>query len=169
MDPRRCQTLPTAAPDAGRRLDHRGTDGGVGVGALEPGLPGVDGRGLGVGAGAAWLIARFHFRGRSLLITLIDLPSSRVDKPHDTTSTSSTDTTTPGTLLVEAYQKPALTALWVAAGLTQAQINRNKKSDDYLLQDLDRVYTYGDKRTYPLSSYSYAIIPTPPASTLQRR
>jgi phosphate transport system substrate-binding protein len=48
----------------------------------------------------------------------------------------------------------------VAVALTQAQINTNKKSPDYLLQDLDKVYAYGDKRTYPLSSYSYAIIPT---------
>jgi phosphate ABC transporter phosphate-binding protein len=48
----------------------------------------------------------------------------------------------------------------VAVALTQAQINKNKKSPDYLLQDLNKVYTYGDKRTYPLSSYSYAIIPT---------
>lgn len=51
----------------------------------------------------------------------------------------------------------------VAVALTQAKINQNKNSPDYLLQDLDRVYSYGDKRTYPLSSYSYAIIPTAPA------
>ncbi len=48
----------------------------------------------------------------------------------------------------------------VAVALTQAAINGNRKSPNYLLQDLDRVYSYGDKRTYPLSSYSYAIIPT---------
>ncbi len=48
----------------------------------------------------------------------------------------------------------------VAVALTQAAINKNPKSPNYLLQDLDRVYSYGDKRTYPLSSYSYAIIPT---------
>ncbi len=34
------------------------------------------------------------------------------------------------------------------------------KSPQYLLQNLDKVYTYSDKRTYPLSSYSYMIIPT---------
>jgi len=48
----------------------------------------------------------------------------------------------------------------VAVALTQAQINYNKKSPDYLLQNLNKVYNYGDKRTYPLSSYSYGIIPT---------
>ena len=48
----------------------------------------------------------------------------------------------------------------VAVALTKAQINTDKNSPDYLLQDLDNVYTYGDTRTYPLSSYSYMIIPT---------
>jgi hypothetical protein len=48
----------------------------------------------------------------------------------------------------------------VAVALTQAQINQNKRSPDYLLQNLSKVYVYGDKRTYPLSSYSYGIIPT---------
>jgi phosphate transport system substrate-binding protein len=48
----------------------------------------------------------------------------------------------------------------VAVALTQAKINTDKKSADYLLQKLDKVYVYGDARTYPLSSYSYAIIPT---------
>jgi len=48
----------------------------------------------------------------------------------------------------------------VAVALTQAYINMNKSSPDYLLQVLDKVYTYADQRTYPISSYSYAIIPT---------
>jgi phosphate transport system substrate-binding protein len=48
----------------------------------------------------------------------------------------------------------------VAVALTQAQINQDKTSPNYLLQNLDNVYTYGDVRTYPLSSYSYTIIPT---------
>ena len=48
----------------------------------------------------------------------------------------------------------------VAVALTQAQINLDKNSPNYLLQNLDNVYTYGDKRTYALSSYSYMIIPT---------
>jgi ABC-type phosphate transport system substrate-binding protein len=47
-----------------------------------------------------------------------------------------------------------------AVALTQAQINMDKSSKDYLLQNLDKVYTYNDPRSYPLSSYSYAIIPT---------
>jgi phosphate transport system substrate-binding protein len=48
----------------------------------------------------------------------------------------------------------------VAVALTRAQINMDKTSPDYLLQNLNSVYTYSDPRTYPLSSYSYAIIPT---------
>ena len=48
----------------------------------------------------------------------------------------------------------------VAVALTQAIINNDPNSQDYLLQDLRNVYGYSDARTYPLSSYSYAIIPT---------
>lgn len=48
----------------------------------------------------------------------------------------------------------------VAVGLTKAQINQDKSSPNYLLQDLSDVYVNPDPRTYPLSSYSYAIIPT---------
>jgi len=59
----------------------------------------------------------------------------------------------------------------VAVALTQAQINMDKASPDYLLQDLDHVYVYGDPRAYAMSSYSYMIIPTgksPPAGTESR-
>jgi phosphate transport system substrate-binding protein len=52
----------------------------------------------------------------------------------------------------------------VAVALTKAQINYNKSSPDYLLQNLNHVYTNPDKRTYPLSSYSYGIIPIGPNS-----
>jgi ABC-type phosphate transport system substrate-binding protein len=45
----------------------------------------------------------------------------------------------------------------VAVALTQAQIDPTT-----LLQTLTNVYTYNDPRTYPLSSYSYGIIPTAP-------
>jgi phosphate ABC transporter phosphate-binding protein len=48
----------------------------------------------------------------------------------------------------------------VAVALTKAEINTDKNSPDYLLQNLDQVYTYGDPRVYPISSYSYAVIPT---------
>ena len=48
----------------------------------------------------------------------------------------------------------------VAVALTQAKINYDKTSQDYLTQDLDGVYTNPDPRTYPLSSYAYMIIPT---------
>jgi len=48
----------------------------------------------------------------------------------------------------------------VAVALTKAQIDMNKNSANYLLQNLNNVYTNPDKRTYPLSSYSYMIIPT---------
>jgi phosphate transport system substrate-binding protein len=47
-----------------------------------------------------------------------------------------------------------------AVALTRAVINDNKSSPDYLLQNLDKVYGYTDPRTYPLSSYSYTIMPT---------
>lgn len=47
----------------------------------------------------------------------------------------------------------------VAVSLTQAVINTNPNDLDYLIQNLDKVYTYNDARTYPLSSYSYMILP----------
>jgi ABC-type phosphate transport system substrate-binding protein len=50
----------------------------------------------------------------------------------------------------------------VAVALTRAQIDTNPSSATYLLQKLDSVYVYTDPRTYPLSSYSYMIIPTGP-------
>jgi phosphate transport system substrate-binding protein len=50
----------------------------------------------------------------------------------------------------------------VAVALTQAQIDTADVNDPlkYLTQKLSNVYTYNDPRTYPLSSYSYGIIPT---------
>lgn len=61
----------------------------------------------------------------------------------------------------------------VAVALTQAQINTDETSKDYLLQDLRNVYAFNDPRTYPLSSYSYMIIPTgkddPRMSTAKRQ
>jgi len=58
----------------------------------------------------------------------------------------------------------------VAVALTQARIVGCSKggscnphgvpANSYLTQDLDSVYTFKDPRTYPLSSYSYMIIPT---------
>ena len=47
----------------------------------------------------------------------------------------------------------------VAVALTQAIINTDPTSPNYLLQDLHQVYVYNDPRTYPLSSYSYMILP----------
>ncbi|MGW4048164.1 phosphate ABC transporter substrate-binding protein PstS [Streptomyces sp. NPDC004721] len=47
----------------------------------------------------------------------------------------------------------------VAVSLLQARINTNKGSPDYLTQQLDGVYNDRDKRNYPLSSYSYMILP----------
>ncbi|MEU9455969.1 phosphate ABC transporter substrate-binding protein PstS [Streptomyces sp. NPDC048277] len=47
----------------------------------------------------------------------------------------------------------------VAVSLLKAQINTNKNSADYLTQQLDGVYNDSDKRNYPLSSYSYMILP----------
>lgn len=48
----------------------------------------------------------------------------------------------------------------VAVALTQAKINLDKASQNYLSQDLTRVYVYKDPRTYPISAYSYMIEPT---------
>lgn len=53
----------------------------------------------------------------------------------------------------------------VAVALTAAVINDeahgySPSDQNYLLQKLDKVYVNPDKRTYPLSSYVYAIIPT---------
>ncbi|MFD8723343.1 phosphate ABC transporter substrate-binding protein PstS [Streptomyces sp. NPDC059629] len=47
----------------------------------------------------------------------------------------------------------------VAVSLLKAKINTNKSSADYLTQQLDGVYNDTDKRNYPLSSYSYMILP----------
>ncbi len=51
------------------------------------------------------------------------------------------------------------TASNVAVALTKAVINENSGSPDFLQQDLDSVYTFTDPRSYPLSSYSYLIVP----------
>jgi ABC-type phosphate transport system substrate-binding protein len=48
----------------------------------------------------------------------------------------------------------------VAVALTKAIINMDKNSPDYLLQNLSNVYANPDPRTYPVSSYSYGVIPT---------
>ena len=48
----------------------------------------------------------------------------------------------------------------MAVALTQARINQDKSSPLYLTQILTGVYNYRDPRTYPLSSYSYMIVPT---------
>jgi phosphate transport system substrate-binding protein len=58
----------------------------------------------------------------------------------------------------------------VAVALTQASIvgctkngtcsPQGVSATSYLTQNLDKVYTYKDPRTYPLSSYSYMIVPT---------
>ena len=52
------------------------------------------------------------------------------------------------------------TAKSVAVAMLKAQINKDSKSDLYLTQILDGVYNNTDPRTYPISSYSYMIVPT---------
>ncbi len=47
----------------------------------------------------------------------------------------------------------------VAVALTQAIINNNKSSANYLQQDLHQLYRFKDPRNYPISSYSYLIVP----------
>ncbi|WP_309648524.1 phosphate ABC transporter substrate-binding protein PstS [Nocardioides sp.] len=48
----------------------------------------------------------------------------------------------------------------VAVALTRAKINQDKSSALYLTQILDGVYRNTDARAYPISSYSYMVIPT---------
>jgi phosphate ABC transporter phosphate-binding protein len=48
----------------------------------------------------------------------------------------------------------------VAVGLLGARINEDRNSPQYLTQDLSGVYDNGDARAYPLSSYSYIVVPT---------
>lgn len=48
----------------------------------------------------------------------------------------------------------------VAVALTRAEINQDPNSQNYLTQVLDGVYANSDPRAYPLSSYSYMILPT---------
>ncbi|BCB79539.1 phosphate ABC transporter substrate-binding protein PstS [Phytohabitans flavus] len=56
------------------------------------------------------------------------------------------------------YTEP--TAGHVAVSLLKAKINLNKNDPNvYLTQDLSDVYTNTDPRTYPLSGYSYMILP----------
>lgn len=47
----------------------------------------------------------------------------------------------------------------VAVSLLKAKINTDRSSADYLTQQLDGVYNDSDRRNYPLSSYSYMILP----------
>jgi phosphate ABC transporter phosphate-binding protein len=57
------------------------------------------------------------------------------------------------------------TASNVAVALVKARINTNASDPTvYLTQDLSQVYTDSDARVYPLSSYSYMVIPTSTAS-----
>ena len=56
------------------------------------------------------------------------------------------------------YVEP--TASNVAVGLLGAKINTDKGSSSYLTQILTGVFNNKDARAYPLSSYSYLIVPT---------
>ena len=56
------------------------------------------------------------------------------------------------------YVEP--TAKAVAVALLKAKINTDTKSTSYLTQILDGVYNNSDPRAYPISSYSYMIVPT---------
>lgn len=55
-----------------------------------------------------------------------------------------------------------------AVALTKAEINYNTSSPNYLLETLSKVYTNPDPRTYPLSSYSYTIMPTSKSDELMK-
>jgi ABC-type phosphate transport system substrate-binding protein len=47
----------------------------------------------------------------------------------------------------------------VTVALTRAVINENPHSARYLQENLNNVYTYKNRDSYPLSSYSYLIVP----------
>jgi ABC-type phosphate transport system substrate-binding protein len=51
------------------------------------------------------------------------------------------------------------TASNVAIALQAAQIDETQTDVNFMIQNLDNVYTNGDPRAYPLSSYSYLIVP----------
>jgi ABC-type phosphate transport system substrate-binding protein len=51
------------------------------------------------------------------------------------------------------------TAANVTTALTQAVINFEESSVNFLQQNLDKVYTYTNPASYPLASYSYLIVP----------
>jgi phosphate transport system substrate-binding protein len=55
----------------------------------------------------------------------------------------------------------------VAVALIAAKIDMDKSSPDYLSQNLSDVYTYGDPRAYPMSMYSYELIPDQTTRVLQ--
>ncbi|WP_432971149.1 phosphate ABC transporter substrate-binding protein PstS [Dactylosporangium sp. CA-233914] len=47
----------------------------------------------------------------------------------------------------------------VAIALQKAVIDEDPTSVTFLMQNLDQVYSYDDPRTYPISSYSYLVVP----------
>ncbi|MBN9618880.1 MAG: substrate-binding domain-containing protein [Actinobacteria bacterium] len=51
------------------------------------------------------------------------------------------------------------TASNVAIALQAAKIDENPNDVNFLIQNLDGVYGYGDARAYPVSSYSYLVVP----------
>jgi ABC-type phosphate transport system substrate-binding protein len=51
------------------------------------------------------------------------------------------------------------TAANVTDALTAARIDENPHSAEFLQQNLDHVYTFRNPRSYPLSSYSYLVVP----------
>jgi ABC-type phosphate transport system substrate-binding protein len=55
------------------------------------------------------------------------------------------------------YVPPA--AINVTTALTAALINEDPHSPHFLQENLDRVYTFKNPKSYPLSSYSYWIVP----------
>ena len=58
-----------------------------------------------------------------------------------------------------AYSVAADSASNVAVALTQAADRRGQEQPELPAANLDRVYTFKDPRSYPLSSYSYLIVP----------
>lgn len=72
-------------------------------------------------------------------------------------------------LPVAALRNPAgryvlPTATNVTMALTAAVIVENPHSPNYLQETLDALYTYKNRKSYPLASYSYFIVPAAPTT-----
>jgi ABC-type phosphate transport system substrate-binding protein len=98
--------------------------------------------------------------GSEAVINFIDSAAGDGSIGYDESSSALATSTPVAKIENAAGYFTAPTPYNVAVSLTQARINVDQSSPGYGLEDLTAVYTYADPRTYPLSGYSYMIIPT---------